>query len=175
MHSIRPIAASLAVLLLSLAATAGHAATVARNDFQGAAGLCKAALPGFTAGLRSRPLGMANESSSPIFITCNWQGDDTQNGNRGARQLTVTLGNTSGADLQVTCTLVNGFQSGLLTQATYTPKTVTIANGGSATLTWLPADVGAVEQIKLPALSCSMPAGTTLQSTSRAYIEDVGA
>lgn len=174
MHLIRPSVFALGALLFSVAAP-GHAATAPRNDFQGAAGMCKPALPQFNAGLRSRPLGMANESSATIFLTCNWQGDDTENGNRGARQLVVVVSNTAAAAQGVTCTVVNGFQSGLLTQATYTPKTATVEPASSATLTWLPADVGAVDQIKLPSLSCAMPAGTTLQFTSKAYIENVGA
>jgi hypothetical protein len=162
-------------LACSVASTA-MAVEISRQDFQGAVGMCKASTPAHNAGLRNRPLGMANESSAAIYVTCNWQGDDTQNGTRGARRVFVVVSNTSTAPQTVACTLVNGFQSGTTINATYTPKTVTIAAGAAATIEWVPADVAVgSDQIKLPALSCNLPAGTTLQYTGKQYNEDVGA
>lgn len=148
----------------------------ARTDYQGAAGLCKPALPGYGTSLRNRPLGIANESGSDVYITCNWQGDDSQGTTRGATRVSVVVTNNGEASQTVACTLVNGFQSGANTVATYTPKTATIAAGAGATIEWVPADIsGAPTQIKLPALSCVLPGGTTLQYTTKEYSEDVGA
>ena len=162
-------------LACSMASTA-MAVEISRQDFQGAVGMCKASIPAYNASLRNRPLGMANESSSSVYVTCNWQGDDTQNGTRGARSVFVVVGNTSAAPKTVACTLVNGFQSGTITVATYTPKTVTVAAGAAATIAWVPGDIaGGTDQIKLPALSCNLPGGTTLQYTGKQYNEDVGA
>jgi hypothetical protein len=153
-----------------------NAAEISRQDFQGAVGMCKASMPAYVASLRNRPLGMANESATDVYVTCNWQGDDTQNGTRGARRVSVVVGNTSASSKTVECTLVNGFQSGAQTSATYTPKAATIAAGAAATITWVPGDIaGGPDQIKLPALSCKLPGGTTLQYTSKQYNEDVGA
>ncbi len=163
------------MLACSMASTA-MAVEISRQDFQGAVGMCKASTPAYNASLRNRPLGMANESSSAVYVTCNWQGDDTQNGTRGARRVFVVVGNTSTAPKTVACTLVNGFQSGTTTVATYTPKTVTVAAGAAATIEWVPGDIaGGTDQIKLPALSCNLPGGTTLQYTGKQYNEDVGA
>jgi hypothetical protein len=155
---------------------ASTAAEISRQDFQGAVGMCKASTPAYAASVRNRPLGMANESTADIYVTCNWQGDDSQNGTRGARRVFVVVGNTSASAKTVACTLVNGFQSGTQTNATYTPKTATVAAGGGTTIAWVPGDIaGAPDQIKLPALSCKLPGGTTLQHTGKQYNEDVGA
>lgn len=147
-----------------------------RADYQGAVGMCKAALPSFNVSLRNRPLGIANESSSDVYITCNWQGDDSQFSTRGATKVSVVISNNSQASQTVACTLVNGFQHGSTNTATFTPKTVAIAAGTGASIEWVPADIaGAPTLIKLPALSCMLPGGTTLQYTTREYNEDVGA
>jgi len=176
MSRIGLLVGAIGLTMAGATASTAMAVEIARQDFQGAVGLCKAALPANNAGLRNRPLGMANESTSAIFVTCNWQGDDTQNGTRGARRVSVVVGNSSTVAQIVACTLVNGFQSGTQTFASYTPKTVTIAAGTSASIEWVPADIaGAPDQIKLPALSCNLPGGTTLQYTSKQYNEDVGA
>lgn len=153
-----------------------QAVEVTRSDFQGASGLCKAATPAFAASVRHRPLGLANESASGIFVTCNWQGDDSQNTVRGARRVFVVVSNYGASAQDVTCTLVNGFQSGITLLATYTSKTVNIAAGAGATIEWLPGDVpGSQTTIKLPALSCLLPGDSTLQYTGKEYNEDVGA
>lgn len=153
-----------------------QAVELPRSDFQGASGLCKASTPAFAASVRYRPLGLANESDSAIYVTCNWQGDDSQSSVRGARRVYVVISNFGGDAQDVTCTLVNGFQSGANVQATYTPKTVNIAAGAGATIEWLPADVpGSQATIKLPAVSCVLPGNSTLQHTGKEYNEDVGA
>jgi len=176
MGRIGSLLGAIGLTMVGSLAIPAQAVEIARQDFQGAVGMCKGATPAYSAALRNRPLGMANESGSVAYVTCNWQGDDTQNTTRGARLLTVVIGNTGTSAQTVDCTLINGFQSGAQTVASYTPKTATVAAGGSATIQWVPADLaGAPDQIKLPALSCSLPAGTVLQYTSKQYNEDVGA
>lgn len=152
------------------------AVSLARSDVQGAAGLCKAATPAYAAGVRYRPLGVANESSENAFVTCNWQGDDNSTAARGATRVYVAISNFGGASASVTCTLVEGHQDGVLTFASYTPKTISIASGAGATLQWLPSEIqGAPATIELPSLSCALPAGTTMNYTGKEYSEDVGA
>lgn len=153
-----------------------HAVEVTRTDLQGASGMCKAALPAHAAAARYRPLGLSNESGANMFVSCNWQGDDSQNAVRGARRVFVVISNHAAEARTVSCTLVNGFQSGNNLQATYTPKSISIPAGAGATLEWLPSEVsGAPSTIRLPAVSCTLPPQSTLQYTGKIYNEDVGA
>jgi len=163
--------------LLGLSLGAATAAEVVRVDVQGATGMCKAATQGYANGARHRPLAVANESAANIFVTCNWQGDDRAGSVRGAKRLSVAIGNTGTAARDVTCTLVNGHQTGGLVFASYVPKTASVAPGGSVDLEWLPADVGnaGASGIDRPSVSCALPPQTALQHTRREYNEDVGA
>lgn len=165
---------ALSLFALSAFGCVANAAEVGRYDFQGAAGLCKGALPSHRDALRARPLGLANVSQSDAFVTCSWQGDATANG-RGASQVFVLVSNTSSAGKSISCTLVNGTQAGAVTAATYTPKSVGLNPGTNTFLAWLPSEIaGSPSEITLPAVTCSLPAGTTLHYTGRNYLEDVG-
>ncbi len=169
-----PTAASVVVALA--ASFAAGAVNVPRVDFQGASSMCKAATPAFAAAVRYRPLGLSNESPSTIFVTCNWQGDDSQATVRGAKRVWLVVSNDSAESQNVACTLVNGFQQGSTLLATYTPKSTALAPGQSATVQWLPAEVaGAPARIALPSVSCALPVSVTLHSTGKEYDENVGA
>lgn len=173
---VRALVFAASALAAIMGALPAAAVEVARTDVQGASGLCKASTPAFAAGVRHRPLGLANESDSSIYVSCNLQGDDSQNTVRGSRRVWAVITNNASAARNVTCTLVNGFESGPTRPATFTPKTVSIAAGQGATIEWLPADLpGGVTTIKLPALSCLMPGRSTLQHVGKEYNEDVGA
>ena len=139
--------------------------------------MCKAATSAFAAGTRYRPLAVANESSSNAFVTCNWQGDDRTGSVRAAKRLSVVVSNFHTAPQSVTCTLVNGHQTGGLTFASYVAKTVSIPAGGFAELAWVPGEVANSKPsgIDRPSLSCSLPPQAALQHTRREYNEDVGA
>lgn len=162
--------------LLGLSFGAG-AAEVTRVDVQGATGMCKAATNAYAADTRYRPLAVSNESTANAFVTCNWQGDDRTGTVRAAKSLSVVVSNFHTAAQSVTCTLVNGHQTGGLVFATYVPKTVSIAAGGFVELTWLPGEVDNAKPsgIDRPSLSCALPPQTALQHTRREYNEDVGA
>ena len=122
-----------------------------------------------------KPLGLNNISSEGAFVTCNWQGDATLNG-RGAWQVFVLVSNTSTGGRTITCTLVNGTQTGATSSATYTPKAVALAPGTNTFLAWTPSELpGAPAEITQPSVTCLLPAGTTLHYTGRNYHEDVGA
>ena len=139
--------------------------------------MCKAATSAYAADTRYRPLAVGNESSSNAFVTCNWHGDDRTGSVRAAKLLSVVVSNFHTAAQSVTCTLVNGHQTGGLVFASYAPKTVSIAPGGYAELSWVPADVDNSKPsgIDRPSLSCALPPQTSLQHTRREYNEDVGA
>lgn len=167
----------LAAAVLALPAVLpAQAVEVTRTDLQGASGMCKAALPAHAAAARYRPLGLSNESTANIFVSCTWQGDDSQNTTRGARRVFVVVSNHASAARPISCTLVNGHQSGTNVQATYTVKTLNVAAGAGARFEWLPEDVtGTPATIRLPAVSCVLPPQATLQYTGKVYNEDVGA
>lgn len=169
-------------LLLSASCLVGFsmgagAAELARLDVQGATGMCKAATQAYAAGTRYRPLALANESDANSFVTCNWQGDDKTDSVRAAKRLALVVSNYGPAAADVTCTLVNGHQTGGLVFAVYVPKTTTVAAGNSAELAWVPAEVSNSKPsgIDRPSVSCVLPPQTALQYTSREYNEDVGA
>ena len=163
-------------LVLASVLSPAQAVEVLRNDFQGASGMCKAATADYAAGVRYRPLGLSNESGAVIFVTCNWQGDDSTGSIRGARKVSAIVSNDGPAATEVVCTLVDGFQSGIQVFASYTPITRIIEPGVGSSFDWLPSDIsGAPATIELPSLSCMLPAGTTLQYTVKQYAEDVGA
>ncbi|MBB1473669.1 hypothetical protein H5368_11560 [Luteimonas sp. MC1782] len=164
-------------LALVASAAAAGAAELPRVDVQGASGMCKAATAAFAAGTRYRPLGLANESEGQIFVTCNWQGDDHQDSVRGSKRLYVAITNNGTTAKDYTCTLVNGHQTGVSIYAVYVPKTVSIAPGAGAELTWVPSEVSNAKPsgIDRPSLSCILPPSSTIQYTGREYNEDVGA
>ena len=172
----RPACILLSSCLLALSAAAG-AAEVARVDVQGATGMCKASTHAFATETRYRPLALANESTGNIYVSCNWQGDDRSGSVRGAKRLAIVISNNGNASQSVSCTLVNGHQTGGLVFASYVPKTAVIAAGGSAELAWVPGDVSnaSASGIDRPSLSCVLPPQTSLQHTTREYNEDVGA
>lgn len=138
--------------------------------------MCKPATAEFAAGVRHRPLGLANESTGPIFVTCNWQGDDSQGTVRGAKRVMVVVSNDGASAADVACTLVSGFQQGANVQASYTPKTTNIAPGQAATIQWLPSELpNAPARIGIAAVSCALPGAATLNYTGKEYDENVGA
>lgn len=167
---------SLAALILVGSVSVASAAEVSRTDVQSAAGMCRAATTEYAAGVRNRPLGVANISSEDVYVTCAWQGDDSQSSVRGATLVAVQAANESSEQAQaLDCTLVNGQASSGVAYATYTPKSVEIAPVAGAVLQWLPAEVAnAGPTIKLPALSCRLSPGMSLQFMTRVYNENVG-
>ena len=152
-----------------------RAADKSRYDFQGAAGVCQPSQPSYAAGLRARPLGLANEGAATAFVTCAFRGDQTTGG-RGAWQVTATVGNFGGITRRVTCTFVTGSQLGGNNDAIYRSKTFLVAPGGQGvTFSWEPSEIaGAPESIKRPAVLCSLPNRTVLQYFSTYYNENVG-
>lgn len=151
-----------------------RAVEVFRYDYQGAAGVCQPSLPEYEAGLRSRPLGLANEGTTTAFVTCTFRGDDTAGG-RGAWQVLVNVANDGTTSQTVKCTLVDGAASGATSNATYTPKSAGLFIGGAAFIAWVPTDIaGSPAKINRPALSCALPAKTTLQYLGINYDENIG-
>lgn len=176
MSALKPFALAVAAMLaVGLPVDGVHAAERFRYDFQGAAGVCQPSLPSYAAGLRARPLGLANEGTATSFATCAFRGDQTPGG-RGAWQVTATVGNRGTAVRQVSCTFVTGSKLGSSSDAIYRTKTFSVAPGGQGvTFSWQPSEIaGAPESIARPAVLCSLPAGTVLHYFSNYYDENIG-
>jgi len=95
-----------------------------------AVGACQASLPLYDASLRKRPLGMRNEGSSHVFISCGVQWGFMVYSND---EDVVYATNQNRKPVDLTCTLVAGPFPGL---AAYMPKTVTLPAYGTDSIVW---------------------------------------
>lgn len=169
------LTASLAVALASAASGPASAVEVLRYDFQGAAAICQPAKGEYAEKLRSRPLALANEGTTPAFVSCALRGDPRPGG-RGAMKVLAEVGSVTGLTGTVTCTFVDGYQQGATVDAVYRPKTALVfpASRGVA-LTWQPVEIaGNPEHIFRPALQCMLGPGTALHYIAITYDEDIG-
>lgn len=172
-----PLSLSIATLVAAAAMPTAHAATVQRTDHQGAAGVCRGATTEYATRVRNRPLGVTNVSSEDVFLTCALQGDDAQFSTRGATLVSLQASNTEGTSAHaLDCTLVNGQMSSGVRYAAYSVKSVTIEPGSGTAIEWTPAELSnSGGTLKLPAVSCLLKPGMTLNYLVRVYNEDVGA
>lgn len=172
MSRLPPLCIAITSILL---ASNAQAVDVSRYDQQNAPGLCQGQLPAHRESIRARPLGLTNDGTVPVFVTCAWQGDDAVSSTRGATRISVNVSNGGTTPITVRCTLINGFESGRNTQATYTPKAIGITAGDGGFIEWVPGEIaGAPATIKLPTVSCELPPKATLQYTGKVYNENIG-
>lgn len=167
--------AVIAGLGLTLGAFAAGAVELNRFDYQAATGVCQGNSAVYGSNLRFRPLSADNIGTTDQFISCALQGDDSTG--RGSSNVTVRVQNAGAGTATINCILVNGFRSNPTTQfATYTNKSAVVAAGGSAFITWVPADITpAPAEINLPQVQCQLPGSTGVLYTYKNYLEDVGA
>lgn len=149
----------LSALGLAMAmAPVGSAAAVEYQ--QGASGSCNGALPVFDQALRFRPVGVKNTGSSNAFISCSSMNLYTN----GSTIFGAFIANNTGADVDVSCTLVSGRAS---FSPQYFPKTQTYAAGSFGFMIWNSAtDNGGVDFSDSQNLSCVLPPGIDLQYTA---------
>lgn len=167
--------AAIALLVLSQAA---FALDLPRYDYQGASGVCLPSTPAFEAAVRARPLGLANESAGTVFITCPFRGTDPTL-QVGAYQVQVQVGNNDVVSKAITCTLVVTYRlpGQTVDRLAYVPRSVGLVPGGGNFITWGPTDftgVPGAQRIPMSAVSCAMPALTTVHYTGNYYYQDVG-
>lgn len=93
-----------AVGLISLHAGNAEAATT-RTHYYSATGVCEAPLPSYDVNLRKRPLGITNQGTAPIFISCSVPADFV--GDMATNWMEVGFTSMGGAGT-ATCTLVAG-------------------------------------------------------------------
>ena len=168
MNAFRPLVCAAVLAPAMMAVGPAGAVDQFRTHYFNAGAHCQGALPNFEGSIRKRPLGVQNEGTSNAFVTC---GVPTQGRITGLEVYATTF---SGADAQVTCTAVSGWQGG---SNDYVPMTVTTpANGNWAGMFWEPSDFGGTDFFpsNFVALSCNLAPGTGLNDFWLAYLEDIG-
>ena len=157
------------------AAGAGHAATLNRDDYESGARACQGATAGFAAVLRARPLAVANVGDGTAFITCAWSGREGIGSTRRLEEVKVTLVNRAEVAREVSCTFVHGIAVAPADQIGYVTRSVEIAPGQSAALTFTQADVTQwKQQLSHPQISCAAPPLVEVASLGTWYVEEVG-
>lgn len=86
---------------------ARDAQAIQRFDLANGSADCQSALPVFDGNIRKRPTAISNEGTKSAFVSCS-----VHNNNNGAVSVVfgVTLTNNSAADVDVNCSMVNGFR-----------------------------------------------------------------
>lgn len=147
------------VLMLTAGLRDARAQEPLKRPVSHPAGHCQPALPVFDGNVRKRPLAVANEGTSAAFVTCSFTTDGTSPGVIG---YSMRVSNQSAAQIPMACTAVAGNGEA----AQYYPKSVSLAAGASATLSWLAADNGNALYAHPISLSCLLPPGGALNEMS---------
>lgn len=127
-------AAACLLAVAGLAATDDATAATSRSRFITATAVCESPLPQYDATLRKRPLGITNEATTPVFISCSLPADyvgDQVNGLLDFNFASLGVGGT------VNCSLVAGSR---LFGVTAIPKSVTVSAEGYSAIRWANID-----------------------------------
>lgn len=144
--------------LASLCALASPPAN-ASFESTNASGTCQGALPAFAGTLRARPLALGNEGGSAAFATCSIPSGSAGTTSKAITEAYAYVTNSGSSTATVTCTLVDGYSD----EASYLPKSATLAAGSSTLLQWSSTELpGAPTKFKSPNFSCSLPPGTAI-------------
>lgn len=116
----------LPIAALVVAAAAFMAPTDARaQEFQqNASGTCQGALPVYDTNLRNRPMGIINVGITGAYVSCSVYSEYAQDHTIAA----VQIANPTGADVDVSCTIVTGRSS---FDHTFYPLTQTFVAGSN--------------------------------------------
>lgn len=158
--------ATLTAAMLASMATA-QAATETNELSSNGVSHCQGALPNFEGALRKRPLAVDNVSTGDAFVTCAYELRGI--GALGHR-VDTWFGNNSTVSKTINCTGVQGFNGA--SQAV--TRSVTIPAGLQGVVSFGDADF-ATGIDGLFAISCKLPAGTGVNDTYGAWLEDDGA
>lgn len=171
------IISGLAAGIVAIASiNAAHATSELIQNTNTATSICQGALPVFETNLRKRPLGVANEGSTPAFLSCSFT--TSNDGSAGPRIVSYFGGfftNSTSADATVTCTGIRGLAGE--TDNVYETRTVTVlANGVPGTpdtgyIFFGPAE-GEQPDYQNVAMSCKLPSGVSLNDTYVGYSTD---
>lgn len=157
-------------LALGMASPATQAASVAANG----AGNCTGTLPAYQTQLRARPLALANEGTSAAFVSCAF---DMGYNNEGGADIVVFLVNKTAADIDVTCTgidgidptLANAVNSGLV--PAYVTTTTTVPANGFNYVVFDASDFEKSSLTPFNSASCLLPPGISIAIAGKDYTD----
>lgn len=150
----RTVLCSIALAAILAASPTVEAETV-RSHFYAATSVCEAPLPVYDATLRKRPLGISNEGSTVIFISCSMPADYVGNVETATVQVNFTGLDSGGT---VNCTLIGGSRFGMV----YRTGSITVATGADAQLVWDSVDKGTTWGSYN--FSCNVPPGVEMNN-----------
>lgn len=154
-----------------LPAVDAWAATQIRRFHATAVSLCQSALPAYESGIRKRPLAVQNEGADDAFVTCafttQWGGDLTD--------VTIGFRSAGNATATVSCTGVTGTQ-GASQPNIYVIKSATLPSSNAVGWNGNDYDTGdgSIPGNAYFSVSCKLPPGVGITSTSVQFVEDIG-
>lgn len=170
------LSCGLAIAAASFAPGA-EAALVERIEYFNASAHCQAALPAYDGMIRKRPLAVVNEDTRTAFVTCALPTPGR------IALLQVFASNKGATAVQLTCTAISGIEG---EGSSYrVPRTVTLpATGERVQMFWwgtyyggpLASPAGEPNFFIGPylAVSCTLPASTSLNNFILTYSEEIG-
>lgn len=158
--------ALVAALLLPLES---RAAEVNRDEIRPAADVCRPALPAFDGMIRTRPLGLVNESSSVAWITCALTGHHT------GKTRVIDVRFIGAGNGPRTCTLVSWqpTNTGVAAVGYQTLSSSTLP-GWETKIRWTAAVHNGGATYASMAVSCQLPPGDGIESLRQMFLEEVG-
>lgn len=167
-----PAAVLAAALTMTSASFAVQSAVIERQEVRLSADVCQPALPAFDGNIRKRPLAMQNEGTGNAFVTCGFGG--VFNGVPSQKTLSVGFTNITGAEIAVSCTLVNALAG--VQNPQFFPKSIAVPPAGAPVtlLLWSATNDNGGTLFTYPAASCLLPPGVGVVNTLHTFDEEIG-
>jgi hypothetical protein len=137
-HVRNPAVAACALALATLFHAPEGSAATERVQRISATAVCEAPLPVFDLPLRKRPIGIGNEGTTAIFVSCALPADAVAAPGGATVSVRLAMLSTTAA-ATVNCQLVTGTTDAL----SYTAGSAVVPAGGATWLTWDNIDKGA--------------------------------
>lgn len=149
-HIRKPAVAACALALAALLHAPEGSAATERVQRISATAVCEAPLPVFDLTLRKRPIGIGNEGTTPIFVSCSLPADTVAPPGGATVSVRLAMLSTT-APATVNCNLVTGTPDNLA----YTAGSAVVPAGGTTWLTWDNVHKGAASGTLN--FSCNLP------------------
>lgn len=126
--------------------------------------------------LRKRPLGISNESAKPVYVSCSFTTSKTAAESKIVEYFGAFFTNNTAADVQVTCTGVQGL-AGEATNVYETQSVTVLANGVPGTPTTGYIFFGRASEsdplyYQNVAMGCQLPPGVSINDTYVGFYQD---
>ncbi len=164
------VIAVLVIAAATLPQTASAAETT-RVEYILPVNICQGALPNYEGAFRKRPRGIQNEGTANAFLTCA-----LLSRNAGLPKYTnvdIKFTNSTALAATVNCTLVDGPGIGSTPPSVVITKAVIVPANTFAFGTWAAADNGGANYY-VPAFSCQVPPGVSVNNINDTYLEEIG-